>query len=127
MRLNLVAKMSASTGRAKVRMKLIRKSCCAAVIVLAARLGSLDAQSAAPVFLLRLGTSQTAVSSAYGTPYGRLRVNASESTARVGVPVGQWDVYHVPAQDGKMCSTMVHFSPLAKEVLLTNYRGHRPT
>jgi len=33
--------------------------------------------------------------------------------------VGQWDVYHVPAQDGKMCSTMVHFNPMAREVLLT--------
>jgi hypothetical protein len=89
------------------------------VMVLAVRMGSLDAQSAAPVFLLRLGTSQTSVSSAYGTPYGRLSVNASESTGRVGVPVGQWDVYHVPAQDGKMCSTMVHFSEQIREAPLT--------
>jgi hypothetical protein len=118
--------MSASTGRAKVRMKLIRKSCCAAVMVLAAGVCKLDAQSAAPVFLLGIGTSQTAVSSAYGTPYGRLRVNPSESTARVGVPVGQWDVYHVPAQDGKMCSTMVHFNPMAREVLLTKEEEKNP-
>jgi hypothetical protein len=126
MRFDLVAKMSASTGRAKVRMKLIRKSCCAMVIVLAARMGSLDAQTAAPTFLLRMGTTQSAVSTTYGTPYGRLSVNPSESTARVGVPVGQWDVYHVPAQDGKMCSTMVHFSPLAREVLLTKEEEKNP-
>ncbi len=98
---------------------------CVVIVVLAALAASLDAQSAAPVTVLRIGTEQTAIATAYGTPYGRLSVNASENTARVGVPVGQWDVYHLPAEDGKMCSTMVHFSQQIREAPLSKKEEKR--
>jgi hypothetical protein len=97
-------------------MKMNSNWRCTVLVVLTALAASLEAQSAAPVVILRIGTEQATIASAYGTPYGRLSVNASENTARVGVPVGQWDVYHLPAQDGKMCSTMVHFSQLIMDV-----------
>jgi hypothetical protein len=100
-------------------MKQISKWRCVVFVVLAAQAAFMAAQSAAPVTILRIGSEQSAIASAYGTPYGRLSVSAAENTARVGVPVGQWDVYHLPAQDGKMCSTMVHFSLLSRDVPLS--------
>lgn len=71
------------------------------------------AQISQPTMKLNIGTPQTLVASAYGKPFEKWQLQASEHSAEVGVPTGLWQVYHLTAGDNRMYITMLHFA--AKE------------
>jgi hypothetical protein len=92
-----------------------------------------NAQDHDPKFVLRPGTSEAAISATYKTPFGKMRVNASDDNARMGVPVGLWQVYHVTSVADRMYVTILHFSatkadgqPLPSAVVdaIMLYPGH---
>lgn len=67
----------------------------------------------APGVQLRLGATQTTVSMKYGKPFGAFRVADADDNARVGVPVGLWQVYHLTAANERMYVTILHFGTTA--------------
>jgi hypothetical protein len=59
------------------------------------------------------------VAAEYGRPFEMMRVVASDDNARVGVPVGLWEVYHLTAGGNRMYVTMLHFRASSRRATLT--------
>ncbi len=78
-------------------------------MILASRSCLLEAQDAAAPPVLMLGISASAVSAVTGPPFRTMNVATSDENARVGVPLGAWDVYHLTSPGGLTFVTMVHF------------------
>jgi hypothetical protein len=87
----------------------MRNVCCMAVIAVTLPAGGLGAQNLSPAAGVGFGTSQAKVAAEYGQPFEKMRVTASDDNARVGVPVGLWEVYHLTAGGNRMYVTMLHF------------------
>jgi hypothetical protein len=95
----------------EMRKGLVLKALCVLAMVLPFHAASLNAQTIAPSLVLKFGGSQSAVESAYGKPFGKMRVNATDENGQVGVQPGLWNVYHLTAPGDRMYVTMVHFGP----------------
>jgi hypothetical protein len=76
---------------------------------------------------------ESSIAAAYGTPFQKMRVTASEEYAKMGVPLGLWQVYHLTPADDRMYVTILHFDhsgadgqPLPSAVVdsIMLYPGH---
>jgi hypothetical protein len=80
-----------------------------ALIAVAFSITWLNAQDLSATSGFVFGTSQAKVTAEYGRPFEKMRVTASDDNARVGVPLGLWEVYHLTAGGNRMYVTMLHF------------------
>lgn len=67
------------------------------------------AQEPAPSAKLSIGTPKASVAAAFGNRFGPFKVEADDDNAKIGVPTGTWDVFHLTAPPDHMYVTVVHY------------------
>ena len=90
-------------------MTAMGRACWMALIAVMFPIAWLNAQNLSATSGFGFGTSQAKVAAEYGPPFEKMRVTPSDDNARVGVPVGLWEVYHLTAGGSRMYVTMLHF------------------